>query len=230
MSQSSQSAAPTHTVSEVMTRDVVTLSPDDSWLCAVRFIVDHRVHALPVVDGDRRVVGMVAESDLMPKEERLDAKHSTLLPPLQLPRDRRRAHALTVREVMSSRPVTITPDTPLGEAGRVMHRKHVGRLPVVDDDGRLIGIVTRSDLLATFLRDDAQVRADVRRALEELGPEVVSAVDVSVTDCAVTLRGELPLASQAMDVAAAIEQVPGVVGVDNRLQGRVDDVHVPTVG
>ena len=220
---------PTHTVSEVMTRDVVTLSPDDTWLCAVRFVVDHRVHALPVVDDDRRVIGMVAESDLMPKEERLDAKQS-VLPPLQRPRERRRAQALRVREVMSDHPVTISADTSLGEAGRVMHRKHVGRLPVVDEDGRLLGIVTRSDLLATFLRDDAEVAADVRRALDELGHEVASAVDATVTDCAVTLRGELPLRSDAMDVQAAVERVPGVVGVDNRLQARVDDVHVPSGG
>lgn len=224
-----QSSVPTHTVSEVMTPDVVTLSPDDSWLCAVRFIVQNHVHALPVVDGDRRVVGIVAESDLMPKEERLDAKQQ-LLPPIQTPRDRRRAQALTVREVMSRRPVTITADTSLGEAGRIMHRKHVGRLPVVDGDGRLAGIVTRSDLLATFLRDDTEVGADVRRALEGMGQDVVSAVDVSVSDCAVTVRGVLPLQSQVMDVVDALERVPGVVGVDNRLRARTDDVHVPAGG
>ena len=224
-----QPSVPTHTVSEVMTRDVVTLSPDDSWLCAVRYVVNHHVHALPVVDGEGQVVGIVAESDLMPKEERLDAKRH-LLPPMQTPRDRRRAHALRVREVMSTRPVTIPADTPLGEAGRIMHRKHVGRLPVVDADGRLVGIVTRSDLLATFLRDDTEVEADVRRALAGMGEDVVSAVELSVTDCAVTVRGTLPLQSQAMDVVDALERVPGVVGVDNRLRARTDDVHVPVGG
>lgn len=230
MSQSSsQPPVPTHTVAEVMTPDVVTLSSGDSWLCAVRSIIEHRVHGLPVVDGDKRVVGVVTESDLMPKEERLDVKPH-LLPPLQSPRERRRAHALTVREVMNNKPVTITADTSLGEAGRIMHRKHVGRLPVVDGEGRLVGIVTRSDLLATFLRDDKEVEADVRRALAAMGEDVVSAVHLTVTDCAVVLRGELPLGSQVMDVANAIERVPGVVGVDNRLQARVDDVHVPAGG
>ena len=224
-----QPSVPTHTVSEVMTRDVVTLSPDDSWLSAVRQIVGHRVHALPVVDADGRVVGVVAESDLMPKEERLDARPH-LLPPLQSRRDRRRAHALTVREVMSNRPVTIPADTSLGEAGRIMHRKHVGRLPVVDAAGRLEGIVTRSDLLATFLRDDAEVEADVRRAIAAMGQDVASAVDVSVTDCAVTVHGTLPLQSQVMDLVDALERVPGVVGVDNRLRARTDDVHVPSGG
>ena len=224
-----QPSVPTHTVSEVMTRDVVTLSPGDSWLSAVRQIVENRVHALPVVDSDGRVVGVVAESDLMPKEERLDAKPH-LLPPLQSRRDRRRAQALTVREVMSDKPVTVPPDTSLGEAGRIMHRKHVGRLLVVDSGGRLVGIVTRSDLLATFLRDDAEVEADVRRAIAGMGQDVVSAVDVSVTDCAVTVHGTLPLQSQVMDVVDALERVPGVVGVDNRLRARTDDVHVPTGG
>lgn len=224
-----QPSVPTHTVSEVMTRDVVTLSPGDSWLSAVRQIVENRVHALPVVDSDGRVVGVVAESDLMPKEERLDAKPH-LLPPLQSRRDRRRAQALTVREVMSDKPVTVPPDTSLGEAGRIMHRKHVGRLLVVDSGGRLAGIVTRSDLLATFLRDDAEVEADVRRAIAGMGQDVVSAVDVSVTDCAVTVHGTLPLQSQVMDVVDALERVPGVVGVDNRLRARTDDVHVPTGG
>jgi CBS domain-containing protein len=111
-------------VSSVMTRDVVTVAPDDSWLTAVRSISEHHVHALPVVDADRRVVGVVAESDLTLKEERLDRASA---PVFQRRRDRLRAGGRTVADVMGRHPVTAEPDTTLGEAARLMHRRHVGR-------------------------------------------------------------------------------------------------------
>lgn len=212
-------------VSQVMTREVVTLRPDDSWLCAVRSIVERGVHALPVVDDGGTVLGMVAESDLMPKEERLD-RQPHLLPTLQRPRDRRRARATTVGEVMQGHPVTVSPETPLGEAGRIMHRRHVGRLPVVDGDGRLVGIVTRRDLLATFLRADEEIEADARQALARLGQDCADAVEVSARDGVVVLRGRVGYRSQGMDAAELVEQVPGVVAVDSRLECAVDDVSV----
>lgn len=215
------------TASAVMTPDVVTVSPDDSWLAAVRKISEHHVHALPVVDPDRRVVGIISESDLMAREERLDPGHGWN--GLPRPRDARRSRAMTVHEAMTRRCVTIAPDTPLGEAARTMHRRRVGRLPVVDADRRLVGIVTRSDLLSVFLRDDADLEQEVRDALQS-GGAVARGVEACVRDAVVELTGTTRYRTEADVMRRTAMQVPGVVDVNSRLAWDVDDVYTAAGG
>lgn len=215
------------TASAVMTRDVVTVSPEDSWLSAVRKIKQHRVHALPVVDGDGRVVGVISESDLMAREERLDPGRGwTGLP---RPRDVRRAKAMTVRDAMSRRCVTVAPETPLGEAARAMHRRRVGRLPVVTADGRLVGILTRSDLLSVFLREDADLEREVRDSLRAAG-DMADDVQVHVREAVVVLTGSVRYRTEADAMAGTARQVPGVVEVTSRLLWDVDDLYVASGG
>ena len=209
-------------VTSVMTRDVVTVTPDDSWLTAVRSISEHHVHALPVVDADRRVVGVVAESDLTLKEERLDRASA---PVFQRRRDRLRAGGRTVADVMSRHPVTAEPDTTLGEAARLMHRRHVGRLPVVDADRRVVGIVTRSDLLSVFLRGDDDLEAAVREALSVL-PTPGGDLGITVADGVVGLTGNVPYRSHADAAARLAQQIPGVVDVTARVHWQADDLYV----
>lgn len=219
-------------VSRVMTTAVVTVSPADPWLEAVRRIAWHRVHALPVVEGSGRLTGIVSASDLLLKEEHLDPPHR-LLPPVQRRRDRHRAQALTVEEVMTRHPVSVEPSTPLGEAARLMHRRHVGRLPVVGADGVLVGIVSGSDLLSVFLRSDAELAGAVRDAvLSALHPAeaLPEAVEVDVVDGLATLRGRLTLRSEAALIEQAADQVPGVVGVQCLLQWERDDLTMTIPG
>lgn len=215
------------TASTVMTPDVVTVAPDAPWLEAVRRISEHHVHALPVVDDDRQVVGIIAESDLMGREERLDPRRGRI--GLRRPRDARRARATSVRDAMSRRCVTVAPDTPLGEAARVMHRHRVGRLPVVDADGRLVGIVTRSDLLSVFLRRDDDLEDEVRQGVGA-GGDVTAGIEVRVREAVVELTGSTRYRSDADTAVRAASQVPGVVDVIDRMRWEVDDVHVVSGG
>lgn len=213
-------------VQDVMTREVVTVAPETSFREAVRLLEELRIDALPVLEGDR-VVGMIAESDLLLKEELADQPGGGTGLPWQRRRDRARASARLVREAMSRCPATVSPDDTLGAAARVMHRRRVGGLPVVDGDQRLVGIVTRSDLLKVFLRDDDEIAADV---LEALAGCMQKGVRCEVSDGCVRLTGEVRHHSDATTAAARAAHVPGVVHVDCAVRWQVDDVNVAMVG
>lgn len=217
-------------VSEVMTTDVVTVSPEDPWVVAVRKVEEHMVHALPVVDSGGCVVGVVAESDLVLKEELLDPVRSWV-PRQALRSAGRRARALTVGEGMSRHPVTVSPDATLGAAARLMHRRRVGRLPVVDPvDGRLVGIVTRSDLLKIYLKTDEELSAAVLEAMRDLGETRYDTLVVEVAEGVVTIHGQVLLRSENGELERALRQVPGVVGVRCRTTWKVDDIYTASAG
>lgn len=213
-------------VRDVMTRDVVTVAPETSFREAVRLMEELRIDALPVIEGDR-VVGLVAESDLLLKEELAGLPAGGAVLPWQRRRDRSRAGARSVREAMTRSPATVSPDDTLSAAARVMHRRRVGGLPVVEGDVRLVGIVTRSDLLKVFLRDDDELAADVLQALGSLAGQ---GIGCEVSDGCVTLEGEVRLRSDATRAAALAAHVPGVVHLDCAVRWQVDDVNVAMVG
>ena len=148
-----------------MSSDVVTVTPDMSFRDVVKVLRRRRVSGLPVVNEAGKLVGIVSEADLLNKVEKrppdayvLESRWHRL--------DRARAEALDVASVMSTEVVTVLPDCPISLAAREMHTRGFKRLPVVDKDGSLVGIVSRSDLLTVFLRPDREVRADVRRFLK----------------------------------------------------------------
>lgn len=213
-------------VRDVMTQEVVTVTPETSFREAVRLMEERRIDALPVVEGDR-VVGMIAESDLLLKEELVDLPTGGTGLPWQRRRDRARASARLVREAMSRAPATINPDATLSAAARVMHRRRVGGLPVVEGDQRLVGIVTRSDLLKVFLRSDDEIAADIREALGGLADQ---GIHCDVSDGCVTLHGEVRLHSDATRAVTRVAHIPGVVHVDCTVRWQVDDVNVAMVG
>lgn len=214
------------TVQDVMTREVITVSPSTSFREAVRLMEDERIDSLPVIEGGE-VVGLVAESDLLLKEELSDRPQGVTGLPWQRRRDRVRAGATSVREAMSRHPATVRPTDTLSAAAHVMHRRHVGGLPVVDEGGRLLGIVTRSDLLKVFLRDDDELQADV---VEALGGLVEHGVRCTVADGCVTLDGDVRLRSQAVNASEVALRVPGVVAVDCRIRSETDDVNIAMTG
>lgn len=214
------------TVEDVMTRDVVTVDPQASFREAVRLIQERHVDALPVVDDTGRVVGMIGESDLLLKEEQLGLGRAHVGLPWQQRRDRARGSATTVQEASSRHVVTIGPDATLNAAARLMHRHRVGGLPVVDRDRRLLGIVTRSDLLRVFLRDDDDLRNDV---LAELGAAAAD-LTCAVHEGTVTLTGHVGRRSRALVATAAAHRVAGVIDVREQIRYDVDDVAVAMVG
>jgi len=212
-------------VAAVMTTNVVTVGPGSVYKEVVECLRTRRVSAVPVVDGERRVIGVVSEADVLLKEERPDPGPGG---PLLHPHgDAARALARSAAALMTSPAVTVRPEATLTEAARLMHRKHVKRLPVVDAEGRLLGIVSRADLLQPFLRSDESIEDEIRvgvlRHTLAIDP---AAVLVTVADGVVRLEGQVETKSLARITAHLVQAVEGVVAVENRLSWNWDDTHV----
>ncbi|WCD84756.1 Inosine-5'-monophosphate dehydrogenase [Streptomyces xanthophaeus] len=205
-----------YTVSDVMTHTAVAIGREASYKEIVELMHEWKVSAVPVLEGEGRVVGVVSEADLLPKEE-FRRTDPTL--PGQLA-EASKAGGVLAEELMSSPAITVHPDAPLAEAARIMARKHVKRLPVVNALGMLEGVVSRSDLLKVFLRPDEELEEEIRQSvLTELTPGVT--VDFAVEAGVVTLRGPLRDRALVPLLARAIRAVEGVVDVRMELDGAV---------
>ncbi|MFG2562001.1 CBS domain-containing protein [Streptomyces sp. NPDC048496] len=191
----------TRTVGEVMTSEVVCTSRQTPLDDVVRLLDRHRIRALPVVDHDDKVVGVVSGADLA---------HGSV--------------ATTAGELMTTPAVTIHPEQRVADAARLMERQEVDRLPVVDEEDRLIGIATRRDLLRVFLRTDEEIRQQV---VEEVLVSALGlppgAVAVSVRDGMVVLEGRLHHRSDVPLAVRSTWRLEGVVGVVSRLGFDIDD-------
>ncbi|MEU2908336.1 CBS domain-containing protein [Streptomyces massasporeus] len=204
-----------HRVGEVMTRDVVQAHRTTPFEEVVRLLGHHRISGLPVVDADDKVLGVLSGSDLA----RAQAHRDGLAPP----------SAMTAGEMMTSPAITVHPEQTVPEAARLMERRGVERLPVVDEADRLIGIATRRDLLKVFLREDDDIRHQVTEDIIVAGQELPpGAVRVSVRDGVVTLDGRVEARSQVPEIIHATWRLDGVVGVVNSLTFRRDDCPVLT--
>jgi len=142
---------------EIMTTDVLTFRPDDKVEDVMRAMVDRNVDAAPVVDGEGQLVGMLSNSDLIVQESELHFPTvlSFLAATIEIghkhfEEDLRKALGSKVSDVMSAKPITISPDDTVERAATLMHEKDVSRLPVVSD-GKLVGIVSRNDVLRAIL-------------------------------------------------------------------------------
>lgn len=219
-------AIPRHrTVSDVMTRQVHVGSRSTPFKVLVRLIEDNRVSAIPIVDAQGTPVGVVSESDLLFKERRkeLTDEHD-VLHPRKHRRELGKARGVLAAEIMTSPPVTVGWNTPLTQAARLMQQRNVRRLIVVDERGKIAGVVSRSDLLQVFLRTDDELHEEIAT---KLIPAILlwppSTLSVDVTWNVVTLSGEVDRRSDADILARMSSEVDGVVDVVNRLTYRWDD-------
>lgn len=219
-------------VGNVMTSDVVRVREAASFKQVASLLAQHRVSGLPVVDDDEKVVGVVSESDLMARQardERVGSRRRLLLSPASR-RMAAKSEALTAGQLMSTPPVTVHADDSIAYSARAMAEHRVERLPVLDEEDRLVGIVTRRDVLQVFLRPDADIREEVVREVVVntlwLTPP---AVDVSVQDGVVTLDGTLDRESEVSIAGSATARIDGVIAVDNRLTGQIDDAELRAV-
>ncbi|MFD4510319.1 CBS domain-containing protein [Streptomyces sp. NPDC058457] len=219
-------------VGEVMTSDVVEARPETSFKDVVRLLDRHRISGLPVVDQDDKVVGVVSQTDLVRRQAARSpddrARRSRRHPSSRLRRPRPGAvgGAVTARDLMSTPAITVHPEQRIADAARVMERHGVERLPVVDEEDRLIGIATRRDLLRVFLRTDDEIGREVRDEVLDLALGLpVDSVTVSVRDGMVTLAGAVPHHGDIPTAIRMTYRVDGVVGVVNGLTCRVDDTH-----
>ncbi|MFF0431480.1 CBS domain-containing protein [Streptomyces sp. NPDC004327] len=201
------------TVADVMTKQVVAVRPDAEFKEIVTAMERWRVAAVPVVEGEGRVVGVVSEADLLLKEEFHDHRLG-LVEQLRHLDATAKAGSSRAADLMTTPAVTVAPDASLPRAARLMAAHHVKRLPVVDARGAIQGIVSRSDLLKVFLRSDEELAAEVRRdVVEHLFPLSGSRVDVRVESGVVTLSGEVRDSALVPVAARLARAVEGVVDV-----------------
>jgi CBS-domain-containing membrane protein len=216
-------------VKDVMTSEVVCASRETPYTELVRLLLGHGVSALPVVDDRHHVVGLVSEADLLLKEELSpQIGEAPMLMRKRRRIERAKAQGLTAVDVMTSPVVTIREHAAVAEAARMLHARGVKRLPVENAVGRLVGIVSRSDLLKVFLRTDEAIRREI---LEKVSPHNQAGASVpfqvEVHDGVVTLRGTTHRRSLALLIVRAVYGVDGVVAVEDRLDCNLDDT-IPT--
>lgn len=198
-----------HTVSDLMTHTAVAVGSKASYKDIVKLMNQWKVSALPVLVGEGRVIGVVSEADLLLKEGNRPTGSSA---PSDRPfADSAKADAVYVEELMSTPAVTVHADATVAEAARIMARRHVKRLPVVDSGGLLQGVISRGDLLKVFLRSDGDIAAEARSVLSEL--PAAADVDVRVSDGVVTLGGALADRALVPLLARAVRAVEGVVDI-----------------
>ncbi len=216
------------TVRDVMTTSVISVSHDAPLKDVANLLVEHGISGLPVVDADKRVVGVVSEADFLLKESGADAmphrRLERLLGETKATRTyRAKLEATTAAEAMTSPAITVGPSHSISEAARTMTRHAVNRL-VVLDDGRLVGIVTRADLVRAYVRSDQElaetIRQDVVRRILWLDP---AGFVVNVEDGVATIVGGVESRSTAEMVGRAVAMVPGIVDVRADVTWSLDD-------
>ncbi len=206
-------------VRELMTKDVVSVRQDTSLREAAAMLVEHRVSGLPVVRGTE-VVGVLSEADVVARTS--GGTTGGLLSWLFEPEiAERKVSAQTVGEAMSAPAVTIAATRPVHEAARRMITEGVNRLPVFED-GKLVGILTRADIVRAFARSDDELAREIRdEILRRTFWVEPGQVEVTVADGRVTLEGEVETETDAELLPIFVSRVPGVVGVHSELRAKV---------
>lgn len=211
------------TVADVMTRDVVSVHASTPFRQIVWQLRSRDVSAVPVVDPDGRVIGIVSEADLLLKQEGLDTEIPRFFERRKRRKERAKARGKRAQDLMTSPAITVRATAPIAEAARIMHRNAIKRLPVVDDRGWLLGVVSRADLIKVFLRPDDEIQADVEDTLAQSLRIHPSAVLVSVRDGVVRLKGRVTNRSEIATAVNQARHVDGVVEVEGELEFEVDD-------
>ena len=206
-------------VSDVMTTSVVTVDRITSYQEIDRLLTQHRISGVPVLMMGRQVAGVVTEADLLAAEDET-ARHARMAGTMgRRWRLRKQPHVnLTAGALMTTPAITIGPDATIPAAARLMNTHRIRRLPVVDEDGKLIGVVSRRDLLSVFLRPDGDISHDARQVLDELSLANAKEVIVTVRHGVVTLTGTMPPGPDLAPLALQlIWDIDGVVDVVNKL-------------
>jgi CBS-domain-containing membrane protein len=207
-------------VKDVMTTSVIAVHKDAAYEAIAADLVQHRISAVPVLDQAAKVIGMVSESDMLAKLalEMGNGRGVQGITGIQPVEQLAKARAVTAGELMTAPAITASPEDTIEQAARVMYRRHVKRLPVVDAQGRLAGIVSRADLLAVYSRDDEDIAAEIRNSVFAGEPHAVHGhFQVTVQAGVVTVSGHPLTASQRWAIVRRARHVPGVVAVRDRL-------------
>jgi CBS domain-containing protein len=216
---------------DVMVRNVVSVKPGDNVGEVVNLLLEHDISAVPVVDEEDRVVGILSEADLIHRQEiDTDKPHrwwiEAVLPASKLANEFTKAHGQRVEEIMSPDVVTAAEDTPLGEIAALLERHRIKRVPIVRD-GKLVGIVSRSNLIQGLASamphadgptaSDRQIRLDLLDRLAHQKWTEFGETNVIVKDGVVHLWGLVYTPAERKALVALAEEIPGVVGVSDEM-------------
>lgn len=222
---------PRHTpISEVMSRRIVAVSPGTDYATLVAAVRDHHHDLLPVVDDQRRVLGLVAASDLLaklalgalpPRGMRFETRQVRAL--------RRKGAGVVAGELMTAPALTVTASTSVADAALTAVRHRVHHLPVTDDRHRLVGMVCLCDLLRAVCRDDAEIRSEVLylAVATDIGADRAT-LRVDCDHGRILLAARTPRRSQAETLLDRVRAVEGVVDVADTLRWDLDDCSVPS--
>jgi CBS-domain-containing membrane protein len=216
------------TLHDVMTHEVVTARPHTTFKEIVELFHRNDITAVPVIDAQNHPIGVVSEADVIRKEAALPDPEGHAPRSWMRPRDHQRAEAETAEGLMTRPVITARPEWSIVEAARAMDRNKIKRLPVVDETGRLAGIVSRCDLLQPFLRHDTAIREEI--AHDVLGQTVrlpADSVRVTVLDGVVTVTGTVEKRSLIPIIERLCRSVDGVVSVHQTLDYTSDDTRFP---
>lgn len=214
-------------IEDVMTREPKAVSEGTSLKDVARVLAESGISGLPVTDDSGFVVGVVSEADIIGKEA--GAEHGrSLLGRLLHGGEQPKLDARTAGEAMTAPALTIAADREVAEAARTMTERSVNRLPVVDEDGKLVGIVTRADLVRAFLRSDAEIERELREDVVAhklwIDP---SNLQITVENGEVALRGKVDSKADAELLEYFATRVPGVVSVHSTLRWEMDEPKLP---
>jgi CBS domain-containing protein len=210
-------------ISDVMTTDVLTVTSDTSLKEVATALADRHISGVPVLSANGRLVGVVSEGDILMKE--LPAKQRGVLGRLLHPHtahDVAKLEARTAGQAMTSPAITIGPDAQLSVAADLMVSRQINRLPVVDN-GQLVGIVTRADIMRTFTRTDIDIAREIREDVLPSHLIDTETIVVSVKDGIVSLSGKADRRSTAEALPSHLRAVPGVVAVNSYLSWQEND-------
>jgi CBS-domain-containing membrane protein len=207
-------------VKDAMTTQVIWVKQDTPYAVIAVALHHHRVSAFPVLNEKDQVIGLVSESDLLPKlalgggGDPMPGMINGILHQHQL----EKARAVTAAGLMTCPAATVSPDDTLEQAGRLMYQRKIKRLPVVDADNHLVGIVSRADVLAAYDRPDVEISEQIRNDIAVCeSPADAERFDVSVSNGVVTLTGGPRTRQQGYDIVRRARHVHGVVAVRDRL-------------
>jgi CBS domain-containing protein len=215
---------------DVMTQPALSVAPDTPLRDVAALMLERRISGVPVIDGAGRVLGVVSEGDFLRRPEiESDGPGSGWLRLFVSPQDKARdylkTHGRTAADVMSTPALTVVSDASLATVARLMSANGVKRLPVLED-GRLVGIVTRADLLRAVYEypaephgatSDEEIRRAITEILEKIDWAAGAIVDVQVEQGIVQLRGSVDSDAQREALVLAARGVAGVRGVEAHL-------------
>ena len=217
---------------DVMTQNVVSVQASTEVRDIAQLLLKHRISAVPVVDDNHRVIGMVSEGDLMRRVENdTENRHAwwlaRLLLPAEEPAEYIKSHGRKASDVMTRQVITVAEDAPLHEIASLLERHHIKRVPVLRDN-KLVGIISRANLLhglatsgenadRAALIDDRELREKVMKELEKAIGGDAPLVNATVNNGAVQLWGLVYDGIKKKAAQVAAESTPGVKSVENNI-------------